>query len=279
MNFTVPDGRKALFTLLKVTSLTFLAVILQSCSGNGSTESVTEVNSESGGCVVSFVDDTYNPKFRIKAEALREPHNEKGLPRAYIAMGCFWGSEGLMASAPGVLSTRVGFAGGTLEDPTYSGVGDHVETVEVIYDPLKTDYRTLLRHFWSHHNSRAKPIFRQYASAVFVTDQEQAEAAKDERKKWQEKTGDLRVLTAVRPLKRFYPAEENHQKYYLQQDTILLESLPGDGPTRLNTLLATKLNALSGRTGTRKDLSHALSELGIEAEASNLLFKRAVWPD
>lgn len=229
-----------------------------------------------GGCRISVVDNQYSPTFEVAQAALSVPGESDRFQKAYFAMGCFWGSEALLAGAPGVVSTRVGFAGGTLENPTYRSIGDHVETVEVLYDPDLITYPELLRHFWRHHNARAKPIFRQYASAVFAVDESQEKAAKKERRAWQQKTGGDKLLTAVLPIQKFYPAGESHQKYYLQQDPPLLESLP-DGEQKLNTLLATKLNAVAGRGGERESLEKTLAELGINPEARDLLFLRAVW--
>ena len=228
-------------------------------------------------CKISLLDDSQFTDFSVNEKALAQPLTAPSHKRAYFSMGCFWGSEALMGSAPGVVLTRVGFAGGTLENPSYSAIGDHVETVEVIYDPEQIDYSTLLRHFWTHHNARAKPIFRQYASAVFCSSQEQIDAAKAVREEWQTK-GDDKVLTAVLPLNKFYPAAENHQKYYLQQDAKLLQSLPGE-EHRLHTVLATKLNAVSGRSGEREILEQTLSELGVDSKAQSVLFKRAIWPE
>ena len=179
-----------------------------------------------------------------------------------------------MASAPGVVSTRVGFSGGTFPNPNYSAIGDHVETVEVLYDPIVITYSELLRHFWRHHNSRAKPIFRQYASAIFCMEKAQIEVAKKEREAWQAQ-GEKKVLTAILPAGEFYPAAENHQKYYLQQDTVLLSGLPEKD--RLHTLLAAKLNAVAGRAGDRADLKRTLEELGVDETAQQNLFARALW--
>mgnify|MGYP002821414821 CR=1 FL=1 len=76
----------------------------------------------------------------------------------------------------------------------------------------------LLRHFWRHHNSRAKPIFRQYASAIFCVEKAQLDVAKKGREAWQAQ-GEEESLTAILPAREFFPAADNHQKYYLQQDS------------------------------------------------------------
>lgn len=205
------------------------------------------------------------------------PEQMSGLRRAYFSMGCFWGSEAMLASAPGVLFTRAGFSGGRLPNPSYSAIGDHVETVEVIYDPEKISYEALLDHFWSHHNAHAKPIFRQYASAVFTDGTDQQEAALAQRRRRQASSKDDPLLTAVLPLERFYPAEESNQKYYLGADEKLLAALPRHGGNRLRTRLAGKLNAVAGRQGDRNQLKSSLVELGLTSESAEALLLRASW--
>lgn len=240
------------------------------------TQTASSVPVGQSQCRISLIDEQHNPEFQVDQSALLVPSRPE-LRRAYFAMGCFWGSEAILASADGVVSTRVGFSGGSLENPSYSAIGDHVETVEVVYDPATISYEKLLSHFWKHHNARAKPIFRQYASAIFCLSDEELEKAKAERKLWQVSTGEEKILTAVLDLQKFYPAGQHHQKYYLQQDSVLADSLPS-GEGRLRSLLATKLNAVAGRAGERESLEQQLKALGIDQKARELLFRRAVWP-
>lgn len=193
-------------------------------------------------------------------------------------MGCFWGSEAMLAAAPGVEYTQVGFTGGRLPNPSYSAIGDHVETVEVLYDPKQISYERLLDYFWSHHNAHAQPIFRQYASAIFTVDDSQRATAVAVRKRRQSSGTDQEpLLTAVLPLERFYPAEAAHQKYYLSADEKLLAALPRQGEDRLRTRLASKLNAVAGRTGEREQVRTSLVALGLAPETSEAILLRASW--
>ena len=251
--------------------IALLALTVCGCSAGRAEVKATEP--QTGQCRISLVDDKVSPEFSVRESSLVVP-NPEDYAKAYFAMGCFWGSEALLASAPGVVATRVGFSGGTLPDPSYSAIGDHVETVEVLYDPSIITYPELLRHFWRHHNSRAKPIFRQYASAIFCVEKAQLEVAKKEREAWQAR-GEEEVLTAILPAGEFFPAAENHQKYYLQQDSALFAGLPQEN--RLNTLLAAKLNAVSGRAGDRAALERTLEELGVDNNGRQNLFARALW--
>ncbi len=142
-------------------------------------------------------------------------------PRAYFAAGCFWGVEYWFKRQPGVTSTRVGYMGGSLEQPTYrqvcSGATGHAETLEVVYDPARTSYEKLCRLFFEIHDftqpdGQGPDLGDQYRSAVFFTDDRQEETA-------ERILGELRGLghapvTEVTPAGVFWPAEEYHQDYY-----------------------------------------------------------------
>jgi peptide methionine sulfoxide reductase msrA/msrB len=130
---------------------------------------------------------------------------------ATFAAGCFWGVEATFAKVPGVLSTRVGYSGGTKIDPTYE---------QVCTDPSKVSYAELLDIFWSSHDpttvDRQGPdVGSQYRSAIFVHDAEQeriARASIDE----VNQAGVFRrkIVTQIVPAEKFYSAEEYHQKYF-----------------------------------------------------------------
>jgi peptide-methionine (S)-S-oxide reductase len=142
---------------------------------------------------------------------------------ATFGAGCFWGVEAAYRQIPGVLSTAVGYLGGTLENPTYhdvcSGRTGHAEVVQVTYDPSRVTYDDLLTVFWENHdpttlNRQGPDIGTQYRSAIFYHDDAQKEAAtasKDER----EKSGRYRrpIVTEITPASEFYMAEDYHQQY------------------------------------------------------------------
>jgi methionine-S-sulfoxide reductase len=238
---------------------------------------VPGASSSPAACTIAGVPDGEAPELHASPIAELLPTQMPKLRKAYFSMGCFWGSEAMLASCPGVMFTRVGFTGGTLPNPSYSAIGDHVETVEVSFDPDQVSYIQLLDHFWSHHNAHAKPIFRQYASAIFTEDEGQEQAARKMRENRRSSSGD-RLLTAIKPLQTFYPADAGHQKYYLSQDPELLERLPRHGEQKLDTRLATKLNALAGHAGQRQHIQNALTELGLSEASTEALLQRADWP-
>jgi len=142
---------------------------------------------------------------------------------ATFGAGCFWGVEAAYRQIPGVLSTRVGYLGGTMQNPTYrdvcSGRTGHAEVVEVSYDPARLTYDDLLTVFWENHdpttlNRQGPDVGEQYRSAIFCHDDEQkaaAEASKQER----ERSARYRrpIVTEITPATTFYEAEDYHQQY------------------------------------------------------------------
>ncbi len=142
---------------------------------------------------------------------------------ATFGAGCFWGVEETFRNIPGVISTAVGYEGGTMENPTYQDVctdtTGHAEVVQVEFDPAKVSYDRLLDVFFSSHNpttlNRQGPdIGNQYRSAVFYHDEEQKLAAQAAIEKWNA-TGkwDKPIVTSLEPAQTFYKAEEYHQQY------------------------------------------------------------------
>mmetsp|Transcript_28251 Transcript_28251/g.92209 ORF Transcript_28251/g.92209 Transcript_28251/m.92209 type:complete len:125 (+) Transcript_28251:191-565(+) len=113
----------------------------------------------------------------------------------------------------GVVDTRVGYTGGSNDNPTYQTVcrGDgHTEALKVTYDPKKISYEEILQEFWSEHrpNERSKV---QYRSAIWPTTAEQAETAKKMKAELEAKHG--KVATAIEKPKEWHDAEEYHQQY------------------------------------------------------------------
>ena len=114
-----------------------------------------------------------------------------------------------------MIRTRVGYAGGSKDNPTYYSLGDHTETVQIDYDPEKLSYDDLLKVFWSTHNPCYRPYSRQYASLILYHNDQQKKAALRTKQAEVNRRRE-KVHTEVLPLSRFYLAEDYHQKYYLQ---------------------------------------------------------------
>ena len=148
---------------------------------------------------------------------------EMSLEKATFGADCFWDVETAFRQIPGVVATRVGYTGGTVENPSYelvcSHTTGHAEAVEVTYDPDRVSYDDLLDVFWMKHNPTTKnrqglDIGSQYRSAIFFHSPEQEAAAlrtKEERQAklhWPKK-----IVTEVVPAPEFYEAEDYHQQY------------------------------------------------------------------
>jgi peptide methionine sulfoxide reductase msrA/msrB len=143
---------------------------------------------------------------------------------ATFAGGCFWCLEADFEKIPGVVDAVSGYTGGTVENPTYeqvcSGKTGHVEAVQVHYNPAKVTYDELLDFFWKHidpTDGGGQFVDRgsQYRSAIFYHDEEQRRLAEKSREDLR-KSGLFQapVVTEIRKLERFYPAEDYHQDYY-----------------------------------------------------------------
>jgi peptide-methionine (S)-S-oxide reductase len=145
------------------------------------------------------------------------------MEKATFGAGCFWGVEAAFRRVPGVIDTAVGYAGGTLDKPTYQDVctdrTGHAEVVQVEYDPAKVSYDQLLDVFWNNHNpttlNRQGPdVGTQYRSVIFYHTPEQQTAAEASKAKLQA-SGRFRqpIVTEIKPAPTFYRAEEYHQRY------------------------------------------------------------------
>ncbi len=144
--------------------------------------------------------------------------------KATFGAGCFWHVEDLLSKTKGVKSTKVGYVGGQLPNPTYEEVctakTGHAEAVEVEYDPNEISYEELLAVFWNNHNpttlNRQGPdVGIQYRSAIFYHNDEQKEIA-EKSKQTLDKSGQFGnpIVTEIVPTPTFYEAEEYHQKYF-----------------------------------------------------------------
>ena len=148
----------------------------------------------------------------------------KQLKKATFAGGCFWCIEAPFEKVNGVHSAVSGYTGGKKENPTYkqvsSGFTDHLESVQVTYDPQKISYQQLLEVFWRQFDpTDAGGSFHDrghhYTSAIFYHNEEQRELAEASKKALAaSKRFDKPIVTPIRPATAFYPAEKYHQDYY-----------------------------------------------------------------
>ena len=145
----------------------------------------------------------------------------KSTETAYFAGGCFWGVEYYFQNLKGVISTEVGFMGGTVPNPTFEQVyyenTGHAETLKVVFDPEIVSYETLTRLFFEIHdptqvNQQGPDIGIQYRSVVFYTNKAQKKVTEKLIQILKDK--GFKVATQLEEAQEFYSAEEYHQKYY-----------------------------------------------------------------
>lgn len=145
----------------------------------------------------------------------------EGNELAAFSAGCFWGVEDTFRHVPGVVATAVGYTGGHTDRPTYESVcthtTGHAESVVVEYDPKRVSYDTLLTVFFQNHdpttrNRQGPDVGDQYRSAIwtFSPAQEAAAHAAEQREQSSYKKP---IVTEIRPIGRFWKAEEYHQQY------------------------------------------------------------------
>ncbi len=149
----------------------------------------------------------------------------EGTQTAVFGLGCFWGAEKDYWQLPGVVSTAVGYAGGSTPNPTYeeacSGRTGHAEVVQIAYDPGKVSYEELLKLFWEHHDPtqgmrQGNDTGTQYRSIILVADDAQRAAAEASRDAYQERltaAGFGQITTEIVDADRFFYAEDYHQQY------------------------------------------------------------------
>ena len=166
--------------------------------------------------------------FAIAASAASSAHAAPPATtaKATFAGGCFWCVESDFDKVPGVIATTSGYTGGSVANPSYEQVSGkhtgHAEAVQVLYDPAKVSYETLLQKYWHSIDPTTKDrqfcdVGNPYRTAIFVHDAAQEAAAKasllalEKNKPFKEP-----IVTTVETAGPFYPAEDYHQDYYIK---------------------------------------------------------------
>jgi peptide-methionine (S)-S-oxide reductase len=150
-----------------------------------------------------------------------------GKAKAVFAGGCFWGTQAVFERLKGVVDTTVGYSGGAASTATYDQVTTettgHAESVEVVYDPSRITYGTLLRIFFSvahdptQLNRQGPDVGTSYRSAIFYENDDQKRIAEAYIAQLDAASvfGKKKIVTEVTPLKGFYRGEDYHQDYAL----------------------------------------------------------------
>jgi len=138
---------------------------------------------------------------------------------ATFAEGCFWHTEIVFQSLDGVRDAVSGYSGGTNDNPDYENIGAHAESVNVYYDPAKISFETLVKAFFASHDptqidGQGNDIGSQYRSIAFYRNDEERKIIENEIKKLADsKKYAAKIVTEVKPFKKFYSAEDYHQEY------------------------------------------------------------------
>ena len=175
-----------------------------------------------------------------------------------------------------MIRTRVGYAGGRAQNPTYRRIGDHTETVQVDFDPARISYAALLEVFWSAHTPTDRARSGQYMRAVFYYDEEQQKIALRSKAALEEKLGRT-VHTPILPIRSFTAAEEYHQKYLLKHQTDILREMQRIYPRHeefVDSTAVARLNGYAGGFGTEEQLAREIGSLGLSAAVQKALEER-----
>ncbi|MCW8889970.1 MAG: peptide-methionine (S)-S-oxide reductase MsrA [Sedimenticola sp.] len=163
-------------------------------------------------------------KHTVHGHSMHPPFPD-GLEMALFGMGCFWGAERRFWQSDGVYTTAVGYAAGSVVDPTYEqvcgGSTGHAEVVRVVFDPAVITYSELLTLFWESHNPtqgmrQGNDRGTQYRSGIYTYNQEQRDQAEQSKVIYQQalsEKGFGQITTEIMAAPTFYYAEEYHQQY------------------------------------------------------------------
>lgn len=137
--------------------------------------------------------------------------------------GCFWCLEAVYLRVRGVTAVTNGYAGGTKSNPKYYDLhtngNDHAEVVKVDFDTSQIDLDTILGIFWALHNpttpnQQGADIGPAYRSIILYSDEKQKQIAKGSKDKVGQPLWEKPIVTEIKPLEKFWPAEKEHQNYF-----------------------------------------------------------------
>jgi len=159
----------------------------------------------------------------LKTDIKKEPNSQED--EIIFGCGCFWGAEKCFWKLPGVITTSVGYAGGTKNSPTYyevcSGITGHSEVVRVVWDKTQIDISDLLKMFWECHdptqkNRQGNDVGTQYRSAIYFMNENNKKtilASKDQYQKELNKKDFGLIETEIKMIDTYFYAEDYHQQY------------------------------------------------------------------
>ena len=152
-------------------------------------------------------------------------------------------------------------------------MGDHIETIQLDYDPLRVSYQELLDIFWKSHNPTRRPWSRQYMSVIFYHNPEQKNLAFKTRDR-ESARRETKIYTEIEPAEKFYLAEDYHQKYRLRQERDLMREFNAMYPKFkdiVNSTAAARVNGYLGGHGSLPMLQKDLNKIGLSPESGQKL--------
>jgi peptide methionine sulfoxide reductase msrA/msrB len=197
-----------------------------------------------------------------------------GSETAALALGCFWGPDASFGALEGVIRTRVGYAGGTTESPSYQMIGDHTETIEIDYDPAVISYRKLIEIFFDRHDPHSPAYSTQYASLILYQNEKQHKTALAVKNELEVENG-REIQIVIKKLDHFYLAEDYHQKYRLQQQRNFKNYYLDQMSMKqfINSPAVTKANGYISGSGERVNIIKNIGKLGLSTELQERLLK------
>lgn len=193
---------------------------------------------------------------------------------AYFGMGCLWEAEAAFGGIDGVVRTRVGFAGGNTANPTLLRPGNHAQVVEIHFDPMVVTFQQLLHIFWGSHDGTETGLVSHWSLILVVHDGQRRRAASF--LSLQQAKIRQRIATRILPMTEFHEAELKYQRYFLQQNRVLLRQFSA-WPTQrfVNSWRTTKINSVLAGHGTAHDLSRHVGKMGLDKSGIAELTKAA----
>lgn len=149
---------------------------------------------------------------------------ENNYETATLGNGCFWCTEAIFQQVKGVISVESGYSGGDTANPTYkevcTGLTNHAECLQIVFDPAVVSFEEILRVFWETHdpttlNRQGNDVGTQYRSVIFYHNEKQREIAASMKAEL-DKSGAFKnpIVTTLELFTKFYKAENYHQDYY-----------------------------------------------------------------
>jgi peptide methionine sulfoxide reductase MsrA len=176
-----------------------------------------------------------------------------------------------------VWRTRAGYAGGDKQNPTYHDLGDQTECFQVDFDPATVSYEELLGLALASHDPTRAAYKVQYASLVLAGDEAQLATAQAVASRMERQLG-RKLATRIEPLKRFWIAEDYHQKYHLRGNRTLLHDFRamfgGDEAALRESTSAARVNGYAAGEGTTAQLGREIDLLGLSPDGRSTLIAR-----